>query len=507
MQYPVTIALIPCLLAASGGANPPKPAPAPQPAGRAPGDSVLAETLKMNSDAYGRPSAQFRAGHVSRRAAPPTKHTQDGFEVRFPSGAPIVTPAVYKGTVYVSGGFRSREFYAFEANTGKAVWSLDLDDDGPSSPVCGDDVCVFNTESCTVFAVDAATGKQLWAWWLGDPLTSSPTIAGRTLFTSYPAGATGDGKPKPPGATHVLAAFDLRTGKALWQKWLDSDVMSAPVAVGAFLYVTTFSGTIIKLEQATGNVRYALRARATSAPVVHFDHGRESMVFTRRGEHEHGRAEEMIVGTHDNEPRTTFESAPKAADYLDNQVQEKAEYSKKGKANDAANGFSGGAPASANAAPAIGNIGKGSVNTLQAHQGSRVLRIPGAAENVNTMGDEVLATHPETGKTLWSYKVAGDMDRAGGALATAPLYAGGRVVVATLAGTVVTLDSKTGKPGKTFAVGGQVRSQPIVEGGWIYVGTEDGRLVAIDTHDRGLTGWPMWGGDAARTGIAAAQPN
>ena len=48
-----------------------------------------------------------------------------------------------------------------------------------------------------------------------------------------------------------------------------------------------------------------------------------------------------------------------------------------------------------------------------------------------------------------------------------------------------------------------MRSQPVAVDGWIYVGTEDGRLVAIDTKDASLTGWPMWGGNAARTGVAA----
>jgi outer membrane protein assembly factor BamB len=45
-----------------------------------------------------------------------------------------------------------------------------------------------------------------------------------------------------------------------------------------------------------------------------------------------------------------------------------------------------------------------------------------------------------------------------------------------------------------------VRSQPVVEDGWVYVGTSDGKLVAIDTGDKSLTGWPMWGRDAARSG-------
>jgi outer membrane protein assembly factor BamB len=499
MRLPALLAM---LLAARGGLTPSQDPPKGQ---GDPGENVLPQLLKMNSDAYGRPAAQFRTGHVSARRAPDPKVGKTGFVVQLPSGAPVVTPAVYDGKVYVSGGFRSKEFYAFEAKTGKPIWSIAIDDDGPSSPVCDQGVCVFNTESCTVFAVDARTGKQLWSWWLGDPLTSSPTIAGGSVFTSYPSGGTAGGKPAPPHASHVLAAFDLRTGRMQWQKWLDSDVMSAPVAAGDFVYVSTFGGTLMKLEQKTGNIRYALRARATSAPVVEFKQGRESMVFTRRGDKERGVAEEMIVGTVDNDPQTTFRSAPRKAEYLDEALQADADYAKAGKANDAANGFGAGAPAAAKASASLSNIGKGSVHTMQAHQGSRVLSIPGAARNVNTMGDEVVATNAQTGETVWSYKIGGDLRRTGGALGTAPLYAGGSVIFATVAGQVVALDPQTGKVRKTYAVGSPVRSQPVVDDGWIYVGTEDGRLVAIDTGEKTLTGWPMWGGNAARSGIPIAR--
>jgi outer membrane protein assembly factor BamB len=229
------------------------------------------------------------------------------------------------------------------------------------------------------------------------------------------------------------------------------------------------------------------------------------MVFTRRAEKKGAKAEEEIVGTTDNDPQTKFKSTPKPAEYLDDTVQASSDYEKKGKVHDASNGFGSDAPAAAKPAESMANIGKGSVNTMQAHQGSRVLSIPGADRNVNTMGDEVVATHAETGKTVWSYKIGGDLKRTGGALGTAPLYAGGSVLVATVGGEIIALDAQTGKVRKTYPVGGQVRSQPVVEDGWIYVGTEDGRLVAIDTGDKTLTGWPMWGGNAARTGIPIAR--
>lgn len=492
----------------AASSTPQGPGPAvvrPADGGDAPtGELVTDAVLKMNSAEYGRPPTQFRPGHVSPRAAPVTTKTPVGFSVHFGSGAAVTTPTVYERAVIVSGGFASKELYAFDATTGKSLWAIDLHDDGPSSPACEDKVCVVSTESCTLFALDAATGKQLWSHWLGDPLTSAPAIAKGRVFASYPAGASDDGKPRPPGATHALAAFDLKTGKILWQLWLESDVMSAPVAVGEFVYATTFTGTVVKLEQATGKVRYAMKARATSAPVVQFENGVEQLYYTRRGaadeEAANGEAEEMLIRADHNDPQTKYKAAKRKAQYIDKQVQQKSAHAAKSASEDSSNGFSGGAPASAASGYAFDNVGVSSVSSMQSFQGSRVVKL--RDRNVNTMGDEVLATDSETGKTLWSYKLSGQLAQQGGFLGTAPLAAGTSVLFGTLAGDVVRLEQKSGKVLAKYAVGAPIRSQPVVANGWIYVGTDDGRLVAIDTKDASVTGWPTWGGDAQRTGVA-----
>ena len=490
-------------------AGPGAPAATPAPAsdkvetgGASPGEIVTAEVQKMNSAAYGRPPNKFNAGHPTPHPAPKASSTATGFQVQFASHAAITTPTVYERAVIVSGGFNSRELYAFDRVTGSSLWALELHDDGPSSPACERGVCVVNTESCTIFAIAADTGKHLWSYWLGDPLTSAPTIAGNRVFASYPAGATSDGKPRPPGASHALAAFELRTGKILWQVWLDSDVMSAPVAMGDFVYVTTFRGTVIKLEQATGAIRYAMRAKATSAPVVQFDKsGVEQMYYTKRAEaadDADGAEEELIRADH-NEPKTKYKTARKKAEYVDKKVQASSEYSANAKSADAGNGFGGGAPASSGASYAFDNVGVGSVSSMQGFQGSRIVKL--RDKNVNTMGDEVLATDSDTGRKLWSYKLSGDIKKTGGFLGTAPLAAGNSILFATLSGEVLRLDQKTGKKVASYPVGGRVRSQPVVADGWIYVGTDDGRLVAINTKDKTITGWPTWGGNAQRTGI------
>src|SRR5262245_51123617 len=94
---------------------------------------ITAQVRELNSDKYMSPPTKCRPGHANPRQldAKAIKQTDTGFEVKFPSGAPIPTPTIYKGKMYVSGGFHSKEYYCLDATTGKLVWGVDLDDDGP----------------------------------------------------------------------------------------------------------------------------------------------------------------------------------------------------------------------------------------------------------------------------------------------------------------------------------------------------------------------------------------
>ncbi|HEV3142556.1 MAG TPA: PQQ-binding-like beta-propeller repeat protein [Gemmataceae bacterium] len=470
---------------------------------------------EWNSDKFNSPPTEFRQGHVTPRDldAKAVTTTEVGFTIQLPSKAPVPTPSVYKGKVYASGGFHSKEFYCFDAETGKLVWAKNLDDDGPTAAACEDGVIVFNTESCTLFALEADTGKQLWSLWLGDPLTSTPTIANGKVFTSYPAAGRGgqipnqapnappNGKKQPqankgnPPCSHVLAAFDLKTGKILWQRWLDSDVMSAPVAVDKELYASSFSGVVYKLNQEDGSIISATKCRATSAPVV----VGKNVYMTRRADDGKGKVEESIARQDGASNTIVAESEKKDAPHLDDKVQDQSKLKAAGGALDAGNGFAGGAPQTANAPAAWKNIGQSNVSTMQAFQGSRILNYDG--RNYNCMGDECVCTDPTSGKELWKFKLDGDLKKEGGFLAAPPAEAGGELFLSTLNGEILRVDPKTGKVTQKYKVGSQLRFQPAVENGKIYVGTQDGKVVCIDTGDKKYTGWPCWGANAAHTGV------
>ena len=472
-----------------------------------------------------KPKTEFRPGHVSPLEIKDyLEEKSDGFAIQLPKHSLTPSPTVYKGLLLVSGGFGSKEYYAFDAQTGALKWALNLDDDGPTSAIVEDDIAVFNTESCTIFACNALTGEYLWSHYLGDPLLGTPSIADGIVFTSYPAAGIGSygnmfQQQKVPNSlqpiyeqnesevvaessvdsvkyqlrgTHVLIALELQTGKILWQKWIDGDVMSAPVVEGQDLYVTTFPGTLYKFAANSGEILAAHASRATSAPVI----VGKDIYMSQRSDDDRSEAREGL-SVLNQDLSVAAQSYTKAAPYLDEEVQSKSALKSAALSYDAGNGFAGGAPANSGWEAASFNIGQSNVSSLQAFQGSRVLHHQG--NNYATMGDELVCTHPRTGEVQWRQDLDGDLQREGGFLATPPLTVADKIIVATLGGEIIVLNAKTGKEWKRFDAGGKVRFQPVVDAGRIYVSTIGGKVVCFDTGQEELTGWPTWGANAAHT--------
>lgn len=220
------------------------------------GEDVLPLALEMNSPPYAQVPGDFNPGRVYHSELPygPVERHKRGFSVRVGYGL-IPTPAVHDGKVFVAGGAGSTQFFAFREGTGDFEWGATLSDDGPSTPACVGEVCVVNTHSCTVYALATDTGDMLWSWWVSPVLPTTPTIAAGSVYVVYAKALAG----AHPQSSHVFASFDLYRGDVKWQRWLDGDAISAPVADERSVYAQTTRGTVYQVDQDSGEIRAAQR--------------------------------------------------------------------------------------------------------------------------------------------------------------------------------------------------------------------------------------------------------
>ena len=350
--------------------------------------------------------------------------------------------------------------------------------------VAGDGVFVVNTESCTVFAMDTETGRAKWSWYLGDPQVAAPAVAGGRVFTSYPAGggnvveiqdAAGHATGQTLAMTHVLACFDLHTGRLIWQKWIDGDVITQPVpAPDGRVVVATRGGTLMAFDMTDGTPRLARRNRVTTAPTV----TASELVFGRRIDASGQSAREALVCADLESGIEALRFTDRFAPQLDASVQFASTWGSTGRQLDLAAGLSSGA-----AGNGASLVGAGTVATLQAYQGSRPVIYDGRV--IATMGDAVLAWEIETGDPLWQHELPGDLQQVGGSLATPPVVAEDAVVIGELHGTLRVLDPQTGQTRFYWPTDLRFRVPPVVHDGRLIAASESGelRVMSLQTED------------------------
>jgi outer membrane protein assembly factor BamB len=482
--------------------------------------SASQQVLAFNADTTLTLHWTFAQGHVTKgKLANYLTRTQNGYLLNLHNPTPLTTPTIVDESLYVPGGFGSKQYYSFNVETGQLNWAINLDDDGPSAAVCLDSTLLFNTESCTLFAVNRFTGEMKWSYWLGDPLLSTPTVAGHFVYTSYPGYSmvaetlpTGNAFPiedallkptlplkeAPPlldsapsrkhpaiRPTHPFVCIDIHTGKIVWQKWLDGDVLLTAVTDGTYLYLTTFPGTVHKLDAQSGEIVASIALGATSVPSLV-----GNRIFVTRRADDSTVVKEAIAVLDKQKLAFVKQFHRVEAPYLDYQVQKSSVLALKAQQLDAGNGFTTGAPATSGWQQASENIGQASVASLQLFQASTVL----ARNNkiYTLMGNTIYCLDPLTEKTEWSYQVPGDLRKEGGALATTPILTDDFLITVTLEGRVLLLQLATGALAQQFSLNKQVRLAPVANKGKLFVPTTTGELVCIDTQNKGVSGWHMF---------------
>jgi outer membrane protein assembly factor BamB len=494
-------------------------------------ENILDEVVRQNSDRFAAPPAPMKSERVTPfKPHNFTIHDKGPSQIRvtLPSKQPLLTPAVADGKVFVGGGFSSSDFYCLAQDTGRPVWGAHLSDNGPSTPTYNRGTLSFTTESCTVYVLDAATGNCLWAAWLGDPIITAPTIADDRVLVCYPASVGVGRGSKPPATNFVFAARDLRTGKPLWQKWIDENIISAPVVAGDDVYLATFAGTLYGFNLDSGKVELARRCRATSAPVVlnhaiylsrRVDAGGDSMPM------------ECVARLDCSTGEPVAATAPRQALYLaDGQVRARLSSQQKSASEPpkvtsllprpAASPFQlvayektpydpdyvpGGTPPVVDSRPdSIKLVGRSEVSELQRFDGSRLAAMGGSL--FNCMGGDLQSIDPRTGKVRWSLNLPRPEANGSDMAALPPVAVAGRLYVATRAGELLRVSPADGSIDGQVKLGAAASTQPVFDDGHIVVGTVSGELVMLKSKDRKLTGWNQWGGGASHAGVDSNDP-
>lgn len=461
----------------------------------------------------------------TRDLAPVVFHTSDGkrgWGVRIPGARPIATPCFADGLLFVGGGYGSRDFHAFDATTGRNVWSVKTSDDGPTAAVEEDGYVAFNTESCTVIVVEAKTGKLVWQEWLGDPLMSQPAVSNGRLFISHPASGRGnigqtqsilphanvDGSQLPPSpwnggdslvggsGNHRMLCADLRTGRHVWSYAIPGDVITAPVVDGDRLYFTCFNGTSFCLNAVTGEELWQEENAGTSAPLI----VRGQAIFSARDEHNGSTVEGMVIADtaggralHGGmfAAGDALHLLPGGGGGVGISQEEQA-------ALDGSVGFST-PPATAKLGAADRHLGVSTVVGAWAYQGARAVYDNGRL--MNAQGVYLNSVDADQGALRWRAEAQGVAVGTRGQIFLPPAVGGGNLYVATILGHLLSVRSDDGALRFNYNVHHPIAFQPVLANGNMYVGTTDGWLICLQLEDPEADGWYAWGGNGAHNKV------
>ncbi|MEO0470730.1 MAG: PQQ-binding-like beta-propeller repeat protein [Bacteroidota bacterium] len=452
--------------------------------------TLTSEVLKMNIDSSLVIGEQFRSGHVKRSdLSDYLTLTDDGYSIDLKHHSLLTSATVIGDTIYTSGGFGSKKYFAFGLESGQLIWAIDLDDDGPSPAVQQDSLLIFNTESCTIFAINRFSGEMVWSYWLGDPLLSTPMLAHGNVYTTYPnltmyvdstlSASYQRIKPRNP-----FISINAQNGDINWQKWLDGDVLVSPVAYEGNIFLTSFPGTVYKIDAKSGDILAAVSLHATSPPTI-----ADGKVFVaKRVEGDTIRESIAVLRASDLAFMDEFHAVD--APHLDQNIQQNSDLKSKSMYLDAANGFSAGAPLTANARAAERNIGQSNVSSFQTFQASTI--VYQFAKLFCLKGNTIYRIDAKEKTTDWTYRIDGDMKKHGGTMATTPLVTEKYVVTVSYTGQLLVLSTEDGRLLFEKDLKKNVRTAPVISHGLVFVPTTDGQLMCVDTKLPDLDGWGMF---------------
>jgi Ca-activated chloride channel homolog len=390
--------------------------------------------------------ARGRKGWIVRlRSIPKIKNQRSPHNVLglFPS------PAIDFGRVIVGGGLTSCALYAFDARTGRRLWTTHLNDNGPSTVAVSSGRAIVNTESCTTYGIDVATGRRAWSRVLGPSVHAAPSIHGDRVLAAFLGN----------GGRFALKSMSLKSGKGLWNHALPADLIGAPIWAGNRIYMTCQNGTVTCVAATNGRTVWTRRVGAASAPWLD-----RNAVFVSLRSSSGGQAPNVLrIDAEDGKSEWWSEHA------TTRRTRDMVSTTKP-----------------ARRAWAVAFSGWGFDPPRPVVIGERCIIAGGA---------EMRVFDRENGREFLRALLPAHQS-----FHAPPAVLGRNLLFVTAQGMLIEIDSLTGSIRRALDVGIPMSSQPVVKDGRVFIAA-GGFVMAIPWGEHDGPDWPQWGGGAARTGV------
>jgi outer membrane protein assembly factor BamB len=209
-------------------------------------------------------------------------------------GAFGLTPVLYGGRIYAAeaGG----DVTAYEAATGKEIWSTDIELRLSGGPGADSSLIVVGTENGEVIGLEATDGSTRWETRVSSEVLAAPRVVGDVVLVRSVDGKLtalesidgvlrwtydrtvpvlslrGTAAPAISGDLVIagfdsgrLVALDIATGQTVWERRVAVprgrtelerlvDIDAEPQVVDGTIYVATFQGRVASIDAATGEV-------------------------------------------------------------------------------------------------------------------------------------------------------------------------------------------------------------------------------------------------------------
>lgn len=320
--------------------------------------------------------------------------------------------------------------------------------------VVGNRVYVLDTEA-TVRAFDATSGQALWRAELTPEEEESEEGYGGGL-------AAANGRIFAAiGFGHVVA-LDPANGNRIWDKPLDVPIRTAPTAADGRVFVTTVNNEVYSLNQSDGEIAWKFQGVAETAGLL----SSTSPAV----------ADGMVVVPYTSGELVAFGALDGNPVWSDSLTKAGA-LSALANMNDIA-----GRPVIAGGSVyAVSHAGRMAAISLKDGQrlwGQEIssTQTPWVAGNylflVNEQGVLMALTRKE-GQIRWIRDLGSGVQWSG------PVLAGGRLILVSSAGGVVSVSPETGNVIDSIDLGERIMIAPVVAGNTIYFYTDDADLIAM----------------------------